>query len=236
MTKAMGQVYNTVSGNCITIRAGGIGFHMNTVSFNTIGWLKQQTSPMGYATKFYYDKCGRLAQVKDGSDTTNYVYYANDNLQTQTLPNGVTANYTYYGNNKLHTLQNEKGGNILEAYQYAYDVAGNMSVKQDVKGTTSYYYTPINQLASVAESSGKHTEYTYDASGNRQMKIITTPPASLAGTPLAGEGGEEYNVTTWYEVDEQNRLIYTEQNLNSDTITEQYFYDVAGNMLGRCPE
>jgi YD repeat-containing protein len=107
-----------------------------------------------------YDRHGRLAQVKDGGDTTNYAYYANGNLETQTLPNGVTAHYTYYKNNKLHTLQNKKGGTILEAYQYAYDGAGNLEAKQDAKGTTIYTYTAVNQLWTVGEPGGRSTTYT----------------------------------------------------------------------------
>ncbi|MCL1816795.1 MAG: DUF4329 domain-containing protein, partial [Clostridiales bacterium] len=214
------------------------------------GQIGESTTIDGRTTTRVYDKTGRLAQVKDGSDTTNYTYYANGSLQTQTLPNGVTANYTYYNNNKLHTLENKKGSLTLEAYQYAYDGAGNMTAKQDVKGTTVYTYTPLNQLATVNEpnprpsgpppseegGNGKLTTYTYDAAGNRRSETVTTPPASFAGTPLASEGGEGQSVTTSYTVNEQNRLMHTEQTLNAQTIIEQYFYDDAGNMLGRRPE
>ena len=99
-----------------------------------------------------------------------------------------------------------------------------MTAKQDVKGTTVYTYTSINQLATVAEPSGKLTEYAYDASGNRQSETVS-------------EGSQ--TVATTYEVNEQNRLLYTEAlsvGNSAKTIIEQYFYDDAGNMLGRRPE
>ena len=44
------------------------------------------------------------------------------------------------------------------------------------------------------------------------------------------------SITTTYTVNEQNRLLYTEQTQTAQTIIEQYFYDDAGNMLGRRPE
>jgi len=159
-----------------------------------------------------------LTEPKDGGDTTSYAYYPNGSLQTQTLPNGVTANYTYYNNNELHTLENKKGSTILEAYQYAYDGAGNMTAKQDVKGTATYTYTPLNQLATVSEPGYKKTSYTYDASGNRQSET-------------------KNSITTTYTVNEQNRLLYTEQKYGSaKTILDYYFYDNAGNVLGIRPE
>ena len=155
-----------------------------------------------------YDKAGRLAEVKDGNTvTSSYLYYANGSLKTQTMPNSVTANYEYYDNNKLHTLVNKKGITTLEAYQYVYDGAGNMTAKEDVKGTTFYAYTSINQLETVTEPGGKQTSYTYDDSGNR-----------LTETVIAN--GQ--TVTTYYNVNEQNRLESTEQTKsgqNSDCIT-----------------
>jgi len=42
--------------------------------------------------------------------------------------------------------------------------------------------------------------------------------------------------TTTYLVNKQNRLLNTEQTTSTQTIIEQYFYDNAGNMLGRLPE
>jgi YD repeat-containing protein len=186
------------------------------------GFVGESTAISGRTVTKVYDKADRLAQVKDGAAVTSYAYYANGSLQTQTLPNGVTANYAYHADNRLHTLQNKAGGGVtLEAYQYAYDGAGNLAAKQDIKGTTTYAYTSRNQLATVSEPSGKQTAYTYDASGNRQSEMVT-------------EGGAA--VVTQYTVNSQNRLTKTEQTTAAAIVVEQYHYDDAGNLLGRQPE
>jgi RHS repeat-associated protein len=201
---------------------GSTTFAYDITSGLTAGYVGESTTISGRATTRVYDKAGRLYQVKEGANViSTYAYYANGSLQTQTLPNSVTANYTYHNNNKLHTLQNKKGATIVEAYQYTYDGAGNMTAKQDVKGTTTYTYTSINQLATVNEPGGKQTSYSYDLSGNRLSETVTASGQSI---------------TTNYTVNEQNRLLTTEQTTTAQSIIEQYFYDDAGNMLGRRPE
>ena len=190
----------------------------------SVGHIGESTTISGRTVTRVYDKAGRLAQVKDGADTTSYAYYANGNLQTQTLPGGITANYTYYDNNKLKTLQNKRGSLTLEAYQYVYDAAGNMTAKQDVKGSTTYTYTDVNQIKTVSEPGGKLTSYTYDASGNRDSETVAL-------------GSETTYI--YYEVNEQNRLTATAETvnaLNAQGKREYYFYDDAGNLVGRCPE
>ena len=198
------------------------------------GQIGSSTTIDGRTVTRVYDKTGRLAKVKDGSDETGYEYYDNGSLKTQAMPNGVTANYTYFDNNNLQTLENKLDGLILEAYQYTYDGAGNITAKQDVKGTTVYTYTPVNQLTTVSEPNprpfgpppseeggeGKQTAYAYDASGNRQNETVT-------------HNGQ--TMITNYTVDEQNRLICAEQTINAQTIIEQYCYDDAGNMLSCRP-
>lgn len=198
-------------------------FAYDIVAGLTSGYLGESTtiSISGRTTIRVYDQAGRLAEVRDGSDITSYEYFDNGSLETQTLPNGITANYTYYDNNKLHTLANKNGSLILEAYQYAYDGAGNITAKQDIKGTTAYIYTDLNQLQSVTEPSGKLTEYTYDGAGNRLTETVTV---------------DETATVTSYEVNEQNRLLHTERELDPGTVIENYFYDHAGNMLGRATE
>jgi RHS repeat-associated protein len=185
------------------------------------GYIGESTTINGHTVLRVFDKNGRLVEVRDGGDVTSYEYYANGGLKTQTLPNGITANYTYYKNSLLHTLQNKQGSSILEAYQYAYDGAGYMTAKQDIKGRTEYTYTALGQLLTVLEPSGRLTEYTYDAAGNRETETVTED--------------DDVSVTT-YDVNEQNRLMQTVKETEDKTVIEEYFYDAAGNMLGRRPE
>ena len=165
--------------------------------------------------------------MKEGSTViSTYTYNPNGSLEKQDLPNSISANYTYFKNNKLKTLTNKSYSQPLESYQYTYDGAGNMTAKFDVKSVSSnlptlYTYTPINQLLTVAEPDGKLTAYTYDNAGNRLSEIVTE---------------NSQTTITNYTLNDQNRLMQTEQVTTAQTIIEQYFYDNAGNMLGRSPE
>ena len=199
------------------------------------GFVGESTTIDGRITTRVYDKVGRLAQVKDGSDITSYEYYVNGSLKKQTLPIGVTSEYTHYANNRLDTLQNKNGSQILEAYKYAYDGVGNITAKQDVKGLTVYEYTNVSQLSTVSEPSAKLTEYEYDGAGNRLTELFTSSKQS--------------NLTI-YTVNEQNRLELTVKqygyvstwsegavlNPNLDTLIQRFTYDDSGNVLARLPE
>ncbi len=177
------------------------------------------TDPKSNVNTKIYDRAGRLYQIVVGSDTTTYTYFDNGNLQKLSYSNGVTEEYTYYADNSLNTLANKKGSTILEAYNYAYDAAGNMVTKLDIKGTTSYTYDALNRLASITEPSGKVTGYAYDAAGNRQSGTETS------GTSVT---------TTSYIYNAQNRLTSTDVALSSgtDNITN-YYYDNSGNTISK---
>ena len=143
-------------------------------------------------------------------------------LRSLTLPNGFVSEYTYYKNNRLHTLVNRSAsGQILEAYQYAYDGAGNMTAKQDARGLTAFAYTASGQLKTVSEPGGRVTSYTYDAAGNRATETVT-------------QGG--VSVTTTYEVNAQNRLVSVTVPDGPMTRITRYTYDAAGNMLSSLTE
>ena len=101
---------------------GSATFAYDITANLTAGYVGESTTISGRAVTRVYDKAGRLYQVKEGANViSTYAYYANGSLQTQTLPNSVTDNYIYFANNRLQTLQNKKGGTILEAYRYTYD-------------------------------------------------------------------------------------------------------------------
>ncbi len=176
------------------------------------------TDPKGNISTKVFDRTGRLSQVKVGSDTTSYTYLANGNRESMTYPNGIVAEYTYYADNRLHTLANKQGVNIIEAFSYAYDAAGNLQTKLDAKGTTSYTYDELNRLESVTEPGGKVTEYTFDAAGNRTSEEVTEASTQIL---------------TNYTYDELNRLIDTDEILSSSANkVTSYYYDANGNMTG----
>ena len=180
-----------------------------------IGYTGESTETDGYTVVKVYDKTGKLVEVQDGADVTSYEYYPNGSLKRTTLPNGVTSEYVYHENNKLKTLETRNGVQTIEAYQYAYDGAGNMTAKLDAKGITEYTYTGLSQLLTVLEPSGRHTEYSYDGAGNRLSEVVSE---------------DDSEITTTYEINSQNRLVCSVEESDEESETTDYTYDDAGNL------
>jgi len=187
-------------------------------------YAETTTDPKGNITTKEYDKAGRLITVKGGnSQPVVYEYYDNGSRKNIVYPNGAREEYEYFKNNLLKTLTNKKiDGTVLESYTYTYDGAHNQTSKTDGKGTTSYTYDKLNRLEKVTEPSGKTTEYTFDAAGNRESEIVT-------------EGAK--TTTTEYIYNLQNRLLST---LKADTDGKKektlYTYDSNGNMTKKATE
>ncbi|MDR1156825.1 MAG: hypothetical protein LBK75_00745 [Oscillospiraceae bacterium] len=183
-------------------------------------WGEQSVDTKGNTVVKVYDQAGRLSQVKHASQTTTYAYLDNGALQKVTYPGGAYEEYTYYDDNKLHTLTNKKAnGSILDAYNYAYDGAGNRTQILDGHGTTTYTYDVLNRLLTATEPDGRVTAYTYDGSGNRTSETIT-------------QSGQ--STVTTYQYNEQNRLTATETEQPDDIVRlVDFYYDNNGNMVGR---
>ena len=159
MTDSTGTTTRTYDelGRVVTKTVPDIGtatFTYDETANLTPGYVKETTTdPKSNVTERIYDKAGRLYQVKNGSDTATYAYYANGARQQMSYSNGAKEEYTYTANNKLQTLVNRKpGGNILEAYNYTYDAAGNLLAKLDGNGVTSYRYDAQNRLQYIAKT------------------------------------------------------------------------------------
>ena len=213
---ALGRVLTKTASNVSTLT-----FTYDITNGLNTGFVGESTTIDGRVTTRVFDKAGRIAQVKDGSLITSYEYYNNGSLKKQTLPIGVTSEYTYYKNNRLDTLQNKKGTQMLESYKYTYDGAGNITAKQDVKGTTIYTYSSLSQLLKVSEPSGRITQYVYDNAGNRTKETVTI-------------GSQSIQIN--YTISNQNRLVLTERQAGTEKFTNNFYYDDAGNMISRIPE
>jgi len=184
-------------------------------------WAETATDPRGGVTRKTYDRAGRLYRVYDGGGTTTYAYCANGNVESMSYPGGTVEEYEYYADNKLWKLTNRRGGVILDAYQYAYDAAGNMTYKAELRGTTAYTYDGQNRLLTVTEPGGKETGYTYDGAGNRLSETVTENSRSTV---------------TRCVYDERNRLTSTEKESDAGTLVTTYYYDGNGNMISKMPE
>lgn len=190
------------------------------------GFMMETTTDVkGNITKKIYDQVNRLAEVRDNNTTQATYTYNDDGSQRQVIyASGAREQYTYDKNNRLTRLENYQGSNLLDQYDYTYDKANNQLTKTEkvagvAKGTTNNSFDALNRLQSVTEPSGKKTEYTYDASGNRLTEKVTI------GTSTS---------LTNYTYNEQNRLLLTEQVKSfGETQIEKYSYDNNGNLINK---
>lgn len=223
-TRTTTRVYdalNRVTSKTVTGFAATIFTYDITASLSA-GYVAESSAYGSVTVTKTYDRAGRLVSVKEGADTTSYTYLDNGRLESETLPNGYTSAYTYFDNGKLKTLtQRAPGGALFDTYQYAYDAAGNMTAKQDVKGTTTYTYTDLSQPLTVTEPSGKVTTYAYDASGNRTSETIVEGNMTAVST---------------YTVDARNRLTEVVEVKDGEETIHTYAYDNARNLISDMPE
>ena len=89
---------------------------------------------IGAYTRYGYNK-DRITSVQlDGEKSANedkalYEFYADGKLKSVIMPlsygTELKSEYEYNGYGELVTLTNSKGGNIIEKYEYTYDLNGN---------------------------------------------------------------------------------------------------------------
>ena len=130
---------------------------------------------------FGYDALNRLTSAQNaGTDCTALV------LQSKTKFWGNNYGYDAWGNLLQKTVTKCSAENLSvtslannQLSGYGYDAAGNMTNDPTDGGTL--VYDQENRIA-TATRSGVATAYTYDADGNRVVKVTPPPP----GTPTTG--------------------------------------------------
>lgn len=147
----------------------------------------------------------------------NIVTYNRDGDKTSTsLPMDRLTYYYKSGKNQLDYVQDNVGAAVYTedidgqtAGNYQYDAIGNL-ISDQKEGLTAIEWTVYGKIRKITKSTGQVISYTYDVSGNRISKAVTT-------------GG---NVeTTWYVRDAQGNTLATYRiNSGGITLAEQYLF------------
>ena len=198
--------------NRIIKKIDGEGAVVQKLEYNPDGTQSVSYDAMGNATRFYYDRNGRLVRTVDpeGHETLQD-YDEAGNVKTKTDGRGNITAYEYDAFNRLVSVTNPK----KEKTSYTYDTNGNLLTQTDGKGnvttfeynaankpakridpgtgpeaqrTEAYTYYADGKLKSKLDRNGTTTTYTYDAQG--WLKIQKTPDEETAyiydgnGNPL----------------------------------------------------
>ncbi|MFL6621609.1 MAG: RHS repeat-associated core domain-containing protein [Sulfurifustis sp.] len=154
-----------------------------------------------------YDVRNRLASINAGGSLTQQIHDALGNLTSETDPN----------NNPATT--------------HAYDALNRLTQTLDaLGGTTSYGYTPHDDLARVTAPNNATTQYVYDDLGNLLQEIspdrgTTSYTYDAAGNVLSKTDAR--GITVNYSYDALNRVTRVDYPGTAEDIT--YTYDSGTN-------
>jgi len=208
------------------------GTQTTTYAYDTashgIGKLASVTSPA--VTKSYgYDILGRVISETKTIESTPYITTTTFDLLgnplTITTPNSITTSYAY--NNAAQPISVTSGGNALVT-NISYIANGSPAVVAYGNGITTTNTYNINQDYRLTHkqtgtaqnpSALQDIVYTFDPVGNI-TQITDTSSTSLART-------------TTYEYDALHRLMTVNITTSQGTTTEEYSYDIVGNLLSK---
>ena len=240
------------------VDAGGGNFLLDrSYTYDKTGHLLTDKTADGTFTNTY-DGVYNLTGVTDRQNNTySYTYDANQNqLSAKDNGAGKTVSFTYSPRSELASSSDAVGTNE----NFTYDGAGNLLGRSDtVSGqnfTTSYAYTPRDQLSSVSKGTDT-TSYTFDPAGNLQAKSYAngvhanfsydadsrlTGVQAVKGTTTLQSYSQAYdknsNVTSLTEPAGTDSFTYDALNREtSENLAaygqETYAYDPAGNRTAK---
>ncbi len=162
------------------------------------------TDANGNATKYEYDKLGRLIKETDPlGNAISYSYDSKGNLTSKTDANGSTTSYSYDGLGRL--LKKAYPDNTTETFTY--DTKGNILTATNANIAYTFGYNTNGKVTSVTDSNSRVVSYQYNALGNKTKLVYP-------------EGS-----TVTYSYDTANRL---KSIVNGGGKTYTFTYDTAG--------
>ncbi len=179
---------------------------------------------------YAYDDLYRLKQVRKnnaaGVILAEYEYDEKGNRKTLRYPqSGMETIYQYNDGNRVISLENKRQGTVISAWEYGYDVDGNILNKINKAGSAlvaiSYQYDRLGRLTEEDYSDWKRTFYTYDVYSNRVKMMVE------------GRTKDELVSVTNYEYGLNNRLEKETKKQGKTTETYRYRYDDNGNEIFR---
>lgn len=143
------------------------GFQLR-YSYDALGRLISRESDSGHRVQYGLDEHGRLAQVQLNDDAPIIFHYdANGRRVSEQLSAEVTRSFDYDHLGRLTSQQVLQNDLPLFSSGFAYDRAGNLTLKEDsLWGNDRYRYDPVGRLTAHTAPDGTLKEFVQDAAGN----------------------------------------------------------------------
>src|SRR3989344_2629718 len=143
--------------------------HMTDYDFNGLGWLIQETNPLGFRTKYTYDKNANLEKVERQANASatqwqavNLTYTVLNQLRTVTDPLNRLTTLNYDNNQNLISVLDAEN----HTTDYEYDERNLLFKGRDantpVRGVTQQDYDINGNLKKIIDAGTHPTDYSYD--------------------------------------------------------------------------
>ena len=202
-------------------RAVKVTYPDNRFAAYTYGHGGERTSityPDGRVVQYSYDDVLRLTSLREGNTNIEYSFDEFGQLAGKVFANGLVVSYTYNERGMLTELRNSVNNEILDSYEFTYDLLGNKtSISKHRKGISDesdlfeYGYDALGRLETVSKGGVLKKSYSYDAFGNRVA---------------LNEEGARFD----YRYNAINQLM---ESVSSDGTREHFKYDRRGNLVCR---
>jgi RHS repeat-associated protein len=192
---------------------------------------------------YTYNRLNQLTAADLVGASISISYFANDDRQSVTLPNGVVESYVYRPNGPAESMTFTGPLGQIGQFAYTYDDALNVSTQTDQDGQHSYTYDGLHRLTATTHpvASGLSNEvYGYDRVGNREdpanASLFTYDGNNriTAGTGLTYGFDTDGSLQTRsdgaaFTHDPNNRLVQYSQG----TTVAAYKYDSNGRRVSK---
>lgn len=184
-----------------------------TYQYDAQGNRTRMTDPFGISTQYGYDAQNRLERVgtTTGQWDAVYTYRKNSQPLGVSRSNGLTTTWGY-DTLKTTLTQGLSGQGNLHAYEYQYDMKGNIAKRVEDEQPQTFGY---DKLSRIQDTSEYGESYTYDSRGNR-VTLLSEKSLSL---------NEQK-----YQYDRKNRLTQVTEGTGS---TVSYRYNGDGLLTER---
>ncbi|AKJ29571.1 RHS repeat-associated core domain-containing protein [Caldimonas brevitalea] len=180
--------------------------------FDALGRRIRRETSTGHTIAYEYDALGRPVSIRIDDEPPILIEHdAAGQVVKETLAPALVRHYRYDDEGQV-TAQGVRGASDwLFHTQYAYDLAGNLTQRQDSQhGVDRYRYDPLGQIVEHVDPQGQLRRFFRDPAGDSLRTRVAQRPATAMGTSgdaTASWGREGEHEGVFYRFDRAGNLV-----------------------------
>lgn len=117
--------------------------------------------------QYQYDGDNQLTRIDENGRYTYFTYTDAGRPQFTTYPNGVVREHQYDSIGRLKRIEYTLNSQIIQFFDYQYDLNSNVTHVTNNDGTIVYQYDNRDRVTRADYPDGQFEEFGYDVAGNR---------------------------------------------------------------------